>query len=61
MDACHESELKYKLHPAMKKEREFGENCIKKIDYVRYDVKRQISNTLRTVKKDVQVSNHGRK
>jgi hypothetical protein len=26
MDACREWEVKYKLHPALKKEREFGEN-----------------------------------
>jgi len=49
MDACRELEIKYKLHPALKKEREFGENFIKKIDYRCGDVKRQISNTVRTL------------
>ena len=33
MDACRELEIKYKLHPALKKDKEFGENFIKKIDY----------------------------
>jgi hypothetical protein len=49
MDACRELEIKYGLHPALKKEREFGDNFIKKIDYQRGDVKRQISNTVRTL------------
>ena len=50
MDACRELEIKYKLHPALKKEREFGvSNFIKKIDYERGDVKRQISNTVRSL------------
>ena len=49
MDACRELETKYDLHPALKKEREFGENFIKKIDYERGDVKRQISNTVRSL------------
>ena len=47
MDACRELEIKYNLRPALKKDREFGENFIKKIDYSRGDVKRQISNNLR--------------
>ena len=49
MDACRELEIKYGMHPALKKEREFGENFIKKIDYGRGDVKRQISNTVRSL------------
>ena len=49
MDACRELEIKYNLHPALKKEREFGGNFIKKIDYERGDVKRQISNTVRSL------------
>jgi len=49
MDACRELENKYGLYPALKKEREFGENFIKKIDYERGDVKRQISNTVRSL------------
>jgi hypothetical protein len=49
MDACRELEIKYNLHPALKKEREFGENFIKKINYERGDVKRQISNTVRSL------------
>ena len=49
MDACRELEIKYGLHPALKKEREFGENYIRKIDYERGDVKRQISNTVRSL------------
>ena len=49
MDACRELEIKYGLHPALKKNREFGENFIKKIDYERGDIKRQISNTVRTL------------
>ena len=49
MDACRELEIIYGLHPALKKEREFGENFIKKIDYERGDVKRQISNTVRSL------------
>jgi hypothetical protein len=49
MDACRELETKFKLHPALKKEREFGENFIKKLDYERGDVKRQISNTVRSL------------
>jgi len=49
MDACRELEIKYGLHPALKKEREFGENFIKKIDYRRGDVTRQISNTVRSL------------
>jgi hypothetical protein len=47
MDACRELEIKYGLHPALKKERESGENTVKKIDCRRGDVKRQISNTVR--------------
>ena len=49
MDACRELEIKYGLHPALKKEREFGENFIRKIDYRRGDVKRQISNSVRSL------------
>ena len=49
MDACRELEIKHGLHPALKKEREFGENFIKKIDHERGDVKRQISNTVRSL------------
>jgi hypothetical protein len=49
MDVCRELEIKYGLHPALKKEREFGENYIRKIDYERGDVKRQISNTVRSL------------
>jgi hypothetical protein len=49
MDACRELETKYGLHPALKKKRESGENFIRKIDYERGDVKRQISNTVRTL------------
>ena len=49
MDACRELETKFRLHPALKKGREFGENVIKKIDYQRGDVKRQISNTVRSL------------
>ena len=49
MGACRELEIKYGLHPALKKERELGENYIKKIDYERGDIKRQISNTVRSL------------
>ena len=49
MDACRELEIKYNLHPALKKGRELGENFIKKIDYNRGDVKRQIANNLRSL------------
>jgi ribosomal protein L35AE/L33A len=49
MDACRELETKYGLHSALKKEREFGDNFIRKIDYERGDVKRQISNTVRSL------------
>jgi len=50
MDACRELEIKHGLHPALKKEREFGvSHFIKKIDYERGDVKRQIANTVRSL------------
>jgi hypothetical protein len=49
MDACRELETKYGLHPALKKERDFGAQFIKKIDHERGDVKRQISNTVRSL------------
>ncbi len=49
MDACRELEVKYGLHPALKKDREFGENIIRKVDYECGDVKRQIANTIRSL------------
>lgn len=49
MRVCRELEKKYNLHPAVGKNKEFGEEFIKKIDYQKGDIKHQISNTLRSL------------
>ena len=49
MRACRELEQKYNLHPAIGSKNEFSENYIRKIDYEQGDIKRQISNTLRSL------------
>lgn len=49
MKACRELEQKYNLHPAIGNQNEFSENYIRKINYEQGDIKRQISNTLRSL------------
>lgn len=49
MQACRELECKYQLHPAIGNKEDFGEHYIKKINYRQGDIKRQISNTLRSL------------
>jgi hypothetical protein len=49
MDACRELETKYGLHPAIKKNPESGDIFIGKPNYEHGDIKRQISNTLKSM------------
>lgn len=49
MKVCRELEQKYGLTPAIGNKNEFAESYIKKIDYRQGDIKRQISNTIRSI------------
>jgi hypothetical protein len=51
MNICRELELKYKLVPADKKQRQEGLS-LKKVDYEKGDVKHQIANVVRNLAKE---------
>ena len=49
MDACRELELKYGLKTVSDNKRDLNAGYLKKVDYKKGDVKRQVSNTLKSV------------
>lgn len=49
MRACRELEEKYNLYPAIGNKNEFSESYIKKINHEQGNIKRQISNTIRSL------------
>jgi hypothetical protein len=49
MDACRELETKYSLKPVADIKKEQDAPYLKKVDYLKGDVKRQIANTLKSI------------
>jgi len=49
MDACRELELQYGLKTVSDNKRDLTAGYLKKVDYLKGDIKRQVSNTLKSV------------